>query len=174
MRASGVCTSALRGRWRDREEREAAEAVDVVQHGANAGVHVIANRSEGGTQVGSGELGVGGKDSVSFHDFLSGEIQSVVVEGLNLLNFLVDESCVGHGGHHVAGSSLALGANHGGAFPDATNGFTEPGGAANEGNAVVVFVDVEVGVGWREDFTFVHHVNAHRFQNSCLTVVADT
>ena len=123
--------------------------------------------------MGSGKLRVGGKDSVSFHDFLGGEIEAVVVKGLNLLNFLVDESCVGHGGHHVAGSSLALGANHGSAFPNTTNGFTKPGGAANEGNAVVVFVDVEVGVGWREDFTFVHHVNAHRFQNSCLTVVAD-
>ena len=60
----------------------------------------------------------------------------------------------------VAGAGFAFGADHGGAFGDAAQGFTEVAAAADEGGGVGVFGDVVEVVGGGEDFGFVNVVDA--------------
>ena len=159
---------------REGDHGKTAQSVNIVQDRAHAGVHFVVNCAEGRDEVGAGEFGVGGKNTVAFHDLLSGEVQTVIVQGLDLLDFLVDEPGVSDGCHHVSGTCLTLGSNHGGTFPDAPRGFTKPCGAANKGNFVFVFVDVEVRVCRRQDLAFVNHVNAHGFEDPRFAVVSDS
>ena len=136
-------------------------------------MHLLANGAEGRHEVRAGELRMRCKNSVSLHDFLGGQIQSVVVEGLNLVDFLIDEACVSDSGDNVAGSGLAFRSNHRCTFPNASHSFAQSGGTANKRNAVVVLVDVEIRVSGREDFALVNHVNTHGFENAGLSVVSD-
>ena len=78
-------------------------------------------------------------------------------EDLHFLNNLAD---VLDGVDYVAGAGFALGADHGGAFGDAAEGFAEVAGAADEGDLEGVLVDVVGFVGGGEDFGFVDVVDA--------------
>lgn len=72
---------------------------------------------------------------------------------------------VAHGFNDVAGPGLAFGADHGGAFGDAAEGFAQVAAAAHEGNAEGVFLDVVGCVGWGEDFGLVYVVYAEGFED---------
>jgi hypothetical protein len=65
----------------------------------------------------------------------------------------------------VAGAGLALGADHGGAFGDAPQGFAQVAAAADEGHFKGVFFDVVDCVGGGEDFGFVDVVDAEGFED---------
>ena len=121
--------------------------MNIVKHRADSGVHVVAYFTKGRHEMRAWKLGMRSKNTISLHDFAGGEVEPLVVQGLNLADFLIDESCVGNGCNHVSGSSFALGANHCCAFPDASSSFSQAGCTANERDSVVVLVDVEVGVG---------------------------
>ena len=66
---------------------------------------------------------------------------------------------------YVAGAGFALGADHGGAFGDAAQGFAQVAGAADEGDFEGVLVDVVGFVGGSEDFGFVDVVDAEFLEN---------
>src|SRR5437660_9247125 len=57
--------------------------------------------------------------------------------------------------HYVASSGLALGADHGSAFGDPTQGFAQIASAAHKRNFEGVLVDVVGFVGGREHLGFV-------------------
>lgn len=61
---------------------------------------------------------------------------------------------------YVAGAGFAFGADHGGAFGDAAQGFAEVAATADEGDGEGVFFYVVEGVGGGEDFGFVDVVYA--------------
>ena len=65
----------------------------------------------------------------------------------------------------VACAGFAFGADHGGAFGDAAQGFAEVAAPAHEGDAVGGFVDVVDGIGGGEDFGFVDVVYAEGFKD---------
>ena len=71
-----------------------------------------------------------------------------------------DGSGVADGFNNVSGSGFTLCADHGCAFVDAAEGFAEVAAAADEGDAVDVFVDVEGWVGGGENFGFVDVVDS--------------
>ena len=148
--------------------------MNVIKNGTNAVVHLLVNRAKRCHEVRAWKFGMRGQHSVALHDLLRGEVKAVVVKGLNLLNFLIDEASVGDGGNHVAGAGFSFGSNHGRPFPNSSDGLAQSGRTANEGNVVLVFVDVEIGVGRGQDFAFVNHVNAHGFEDSGLAVVSDS
>ena len=76
-----------------------------------------------------------------------------------------DLAHVAHGLDDVTRARLALGADHGGAFGDAAEGFAQVAAPAYEGDPVGVFVDVVEGVGRGEDFGFVNVVDAEGFED---------
>ena len=78
-----------------------------------------------------------------------------------------------HGCNDVPRPRLALGANHGRAFPDAAQPLTERSGAANERDGEVALDDVEVGVGRRQHFRLVNHVHSEGLEHARLGGVAD-
>ena len=72
---------------------------------------------------------------------------------------------VPHRLHHVARAGLALGADHGRAFVDAPQRLAEVSRAADKGGVEGVFLDVQGGVGGREDFGLVDVVDAKGLQD---------
>ena len=83
-------------------------------------------------------------------------------EDFHLLHDLAD---VLDGVDYVAGAGLALGADHGRAFGDAAQGFSEIARAADEWDVEGVLVDMVSFVGGREHFGFVDVVDAEFLQN---------
>ena len=73
----------------------------------------------------------------------------------------------------VAGAGFALGADHGGAFGDAAEGFAEVARAADEGRGEGVLVDVVDFVGGGEDFGLVDEVDAEGLEDLGFDEVAD-
>lgn len=63
----------------------------------------------------------------------------------------------------VARAGFAFCTDHGGAFRDAAEGFTQVAAAADEGGGEGVFLNVVDGVGGGEDFGFVDVVDAEGF-----------
>ena len=82
-------------------------------------------------------------------------------EDVHLLHDLAD---VLDGVDDVAGTGFTLGADHGGAFGDAAQGFSEIARAADEWDLEGVLVDVVGFVGGSEDFGFVDVVDAEFLQ----------
>ena len=83
-------------------------------------------------------------------------------------------TAVAHGFNHVARAGFALGANHGSAFGDAAQGFTQIAATAHKGNGKVALVDMIFVIGGGEHFTFVDIVGAHGLKNAGFNKVADT
>ena len=86
-------------------------------------------------------------------------------EDAHLLHDLAD---VLDGVDYVAGAGFALGADHGGAFGDAAQSFSEIARAADEWNFEGVLIDVVSFVGGSEDFGFVDVVDAEFLQEFAL------
>ncbi len=57
-----------------------------------------------------------------------------------------------HGFDHVAGAGFTLGADHGGAFADAAQGFAQVAAATHKRHLEIVFVDVVLLIGRRQHF----------------------
>ena len=72
---------------------------------------------------------------------------------------------VTHGFYDISRTGFAFGADHGGAFGDAAEGFAEVAAAAYEGHGKGVLFDVVVGIGWSEDFGFVDVVDTEGFED---------
>ncbi len=89
-------------------------------------------------------------------------------------HFLDDLADVFDGVNYVAGAGLTFGADHGGAFGDAAQGFSEIARAADEWNFEGVFVDVVSFVGGSEDFGFVDVVDAEFLQDLRFGKMSDT
>ena len=70
-----------------------------------------------------------------------------------------------HGLDDVTRARLALGADHGGAFGDAAEGFAEVAAPAYEGDPIGVLFDVVDGVGGGEDFGLVDVVDTEGFED---------
>src|SRR5580704_2251943 len=92
-------------------------------------------------------------------------------EYLHLLNDLAD---VLDGVHDVTGAGFSLGADHASTFSDATQGFAEVAGSADEGDLERVLVDVVSFVGGGEDFGLVDVVDAEFLKNLGFGKMADT
>ena len=74
----------------------------------------------------------------------------------------------------VTGAGLTLGADHGGALGDATQGLTQVGGAADEGDVKGPLVDMIGVVSRAEHLGLVNEVHLEGFQHLGLDEVADT
>src|SRR5258708_39903991 len=70
-----------------------------------------------------------------------------------------------YGVDYVAGAGFALGADHGCAFGDAAQSFSEIARSTDEWDFEGVLVDVVGFVGGSEDFGFVDVVDAEVFEN---------
>lgn len=73
------------------------------------------------------------------------------------------------GFYDVPGAGFALGADHGGTFRYAAEGFTEITAATDKGDSEGVFFDVVGGVGGGEDLGFVNIVDAEGFEDLRIT-----
>jgi hypothetical protein len=71
-----------------------------------------------------------------------GGVDFVVGHVLDAADLVLDGAHVADGLDDVAGAGFALGADHGGAFADAAEGFTEVAAAADEGDGEGVLIDV--------------------------------
>ena len=77
------------------------------------------------------------------------------------------------GVHHVTGAGFALGTNHGCAFCDAAQGFSQVARAADERSFEAVLVNVVSFVGWSQHFGFVNVVHTEFLQDLCFREVSD-
>ncbi len=91
-------------------------------------------------------------------------------ENLHLLHDLAD---VLDGVDNVSGAGFALGANHGRAFGNAAQRFSEIARAADEWDFEGVLVDVMGFVGGSQHFGFVDVIHTQFFENLRLGEVAD-
>src|SRR5579863_703103 len=89
------------------------------------------------------------------------------------LYLLHDLPHVFHSVHDIASAGFALGTNHGCALGDATQGFSQVAGAADEWDREGVFVDVVSFVGGSQYFGLVDVVDAQFLQNLGLGKVSD-
>src|SRR5215471_8889316 len=78
-----------------------------------------------------------------------------------------------HSFDDIACACLTLRSNHGRTFTDATQRLTQVARAAHKGHGEEVFVDMEVLIGWRQDFGLIDAVNANSLQNFGLDKVPD-
>lgn len=129
-----------------------------------------------GGEVGDGQLaGLGDHpdDLVGSAVDLGCVVELLVAEDGEGLDLADDLAHVLHGVDDVAGSGLALGANHGCAFGDAAAGLAQVACTADEGCGEGVLVDVVDLVGRGEDLGFVDEVDAERLEDLGFGEVAD-
>jgi len=135
----------------------------------------------GGGHATCGEVDDGeAAELLGLHDEVVGR-GDVLGEGENLVvvhvaenpNVAHDRADVTHGLDDVAGASLALGADHGGALADAAEGLAEVAAAADKGDAEVVLVDVVGVIRQSENLALVHVVDAYGLQDLGLNEVPD-
>src|SRR5688572_27526242 len=91
--------------------------------------------------------------------------QLVRAHGLELSDPLLHGTHVAHGLDDVAGSGLALGADHGRALADAPQRLPQVAAAAHERHLEVVLIDVVLLVGRREDLGLVDVVHLERLED---------
>ena len=104
---------------------------------------------------------------------LCGVVELFVAEDGERPYFADDLAHVLDGVDNVAGAGFALGADHGCAFCDAAEGFTEVARAADEGRGEGMLVDVVGLVGGGEDLGLVDEVDADLLQDLGFGEVAD-
>lgn len=97
----------------------------------------------------------------------------VIVHVAENPNVAHDGADVTHGLDDVAGASLALGADHGGALADAAEGLPKVAAAADKGDAEVVLVDVVGVICQGENLALVHVIDAYGLQDLGLYEVSD-
>ena len=129
-----------------------------------------------GGEIGDGQL------AVSRHH-LDEFVRSLMLFGFGVELFfaehgenphlLHDLANVADGMDYVPGASFAFRANHGCAFGDAAQSFSEIAGAADEGNTEGLFIDVMDLVGRGENFGLVDVIDAQLLQDLRLCKVAD-
>jgi len=83
-----------------------------------------------------------------------------VIHQLSLADLGLDGAAVTDGLDNVTGTGLTLGADHGSTLVDAAESLTEVLAAADEGDLVVVLVDVVGLVSGGEDLGLVNVVNS--------------
>src|SRR6185437_9638022 len=138
-------------------------------------------RVGGGCDAAGGEVGDGQLSGLRHHAdefvgglmFLGGGVEFLLTEDGKGFHFLDDLAHVLDGVDHVAGAGLALGADHGRAFRDAAEGFTEVARSADEGRGEGVLVDVVRLVGRGEHFALVDEVDAELLKDLGLGEVPD-
>ena len=69
------------------------------------------------------------------------------------------------GFNHIAGAGLTLGADHGRAFADAAQGFTQVAAAAHKRHLEIVLVDVMLFISRGKHFRFVDVIDPDGFQD---------
>ena len=84
-----------------------------------------------------------------------------------------DGADVADGFDDVARARFAFGANHGGAFGDAAEGFAQISRAAHERDFEAVLPDVVLVVGGCEHFAFVNVIDFERFEHLRFGEMAD-
>ena len=134
------------------------------------------SRNSSGGEIRDGKLPCFGDDADQFVGcavFFGLGVEFFFAEHGENFHLLHDLANVLDGVNYVAGAGFALGADHGGAFGDAAQGFAEVARAADEWDLEGVFVDVVGFVGGGEDFGFVDVVDAEFLQNLGFGEVAD-
>ncbi|KAI6757807.1 hypothetical protein HG531_003632 [Fusarium graminearum] len=102
------------------------------------------------------------------HDAALGE------SGLGLRNVSVDGLHVSHSLDNVSGAGLALCSDHGSAFSDSAEGFTQVSASADKGDAEGALFDVALVVGGGENLGLVDVVDAKGLEDLTLYKVTDT
>ncbi|EHM25040.1 hypothetical protein SPW_6547 [Streptomyces sp. W007] len=106
-------------------------------------------------------------------EVLGGGVQLVVVEAAQPGDLVLDLTQVADGLDDVAGTGLALRADHGRALGDAAQGLAQVGGAADEGGGERELVAVVDLVGRGEDLGLVDVVDTEGLEHLGLDEVAD-
>ncbi len=74
---------------------------------------------------------------------------------------------------HIAGASLAFGANHRRALADAPQRFAQIAAAAHERHLEIALIDVMLLVGWGQHFALVNIIHPQRLEDAGLDKVTD-
>jgi len=104
---------------------------------------------------------------------LGGDEKLVIRHSLQVRNLGPNGTRVAHRLDDVAGTRLALGADHTGALGDAAEGFAEVAAAADEGDGELRLVNVVRLVSHREDLRLVDKVNLDGLEDLGLDEVTD-
>jgi hypothetical protein len=84
----------------------------------------------------------------------------IVIHQLSLADLRLDSAAVTDSLDNVTGTGLTLGADHGSTLVDATKSLTEVLAAADEGDLVVVLVDMVGVIGRGQDLRLVNVINS--------------
>mmetsp|Transcript_62405 Transcript_62405/g.138981 ORF Transcript_62405/g.138981 Transcript_62405/m.138981 type:complete len:334 (-) Transcript_62405:195-1196(-) len=109
-----------------------------------------------------------------WHTLLLGvHVDLVVAHGLHLAHLGVHGACVAHRVHHVAGASVSLETDQGGALSDAAQRLTQVLRAADERDGERALVDVVGLVSRGEHLRLVDAVDLQRLEDLGLVKVTD-
>ena len=82
-----------------------------------------------------------------------------------MLNFTQNPSCMANSFHHIAGSGLAFGTDHGRALAKATEGFAQITATTHEWDAEIVLIYVMHLIGGCQHLALIDIVYAQCLQN---------
>ena len=104
---------------------------------------------------------------------LGGIKQLILAHGADAADLLLHQAHMAHSLHDVAGSGLALGADHGSAFVDTAQSLAQITGATDERHVKSGLVNVVFIISGREHFALVNVVDLDGLQDLGLNKVAD-
>ena len=138
--------------------------------GVGGGGNAPGSEQNDGKGTGTGDLS---NEIVGGLQLLCRDVEFIVEHGGQPTDFVEDSTHVRDGVRDVSGARLTFGAHHRSAFRDTTQGLTEVGGTAHEGDRELPLIDVVGIIGRGQHLRLINKVHPEGLQYLGLGKVSD-